>query len=285
VVALAAVVGTLLFGSGSSSSSIEVHGVLEAGRPVWASGALMMLVGMWVTVLSVGKWTATRVLAILILGSMVILTQHRSVWVAAILGGAVWWLVPRIRTGRTFGDLGGLGRTVLVVIVATATAFVGISVKALGQSANNDTWLWRVARWADSMSIPRSWVEWLVGSALGPTPASTPGLFPTYAHSLYVDGIEKTGIIGLAVVLYLIIASRKAQVPPTNGPLSLVVCVTLLSYGVAYKVPPWAWILPGILLVSTVIEQPRGFRNTTRDKMRDLREPGNLERDSSMGLG
>jgi len=259
VAALAGLVSILLFGLGSSSSSVLVGGVLEYSRPVGASSSLLMLVGLWVTLLSVGKWTATRVVVGLLLASMILLTQVRSVWVAAICGVVVWWLVPRIRARGTSTGLGGLSRTVIVFLVATATALVGVFVNVLGQSASNDgTWLWRVARWADSMSIPRSWIEWVAGSALGPTPASTPGLFPTFAHSFYVDDIEKTGFIGLAALVFLIIAVGKAHVPSWPGPLGLIVCVSYLSYGTAYQVPAWAWMLVGILLSATLIEQPEG---------------------------
>ena len=272
VVAVASVVGILLFGAGSSSSVVEVHGVMEGGRPVSASGSLLMLIGLWVTAHSVGKWSARRVLVILLLGSMVLLTQNRSVWVAAILGVVVWWLAPRIRPRGASGGLSGLSRTLVVFLVATATALVGVSVASLGQSASNDhTWLWRVARWADSMSIPRSWGEWLAGSAFGPTPASIPT--PLSAHSLYVNTVEMTGFIGLAAVLCLVIAVGRAHVPPSIEPLGLVVCLTFLSFGVAYQLPTWAWIVAGVLLASTRIEPPGGSRNVKRDITRNLTGP------------
>jgi hypothetical protein len=259
VAAIAGLVSILLFGLGSSSSTVLVGGVLEYSRPVGASGSLLMLVGLWVTLLSVGKWTATHVFVGLLLVSMILITQNRSVWVAAICGVVVWWLVPRIRARGTSTGLGGLSRTVIVFLVATATALVGVSVNVLGQSASNGgTWLWRVTRWAASMSIPRSWIEWLAGSALGPTPASTPGVFPTFAHSFYVDDIEKTGFIGLAALVFLIIAVGKAHVPSWSGPLGLIVCISYLSYGTAYQVPAWAWMLVGIILSTTLIEQPEG---------------------------
>jgi len=271
VVALAAIVGILLFGFGSSSSTIVVHGVMETGRPVWASGSLLMLIGLWVTALSAGKWTALRVLIILLLGSMVLLTQNRSVWVSAILGGVVWWLGPRIGTRGRSGGLGGVSRTILVFLVAATTAFVGISVTALGQSASSDgTWLWRVARWVDSMNIPRSWIDWSLGSAFGPTPASTPGLFPTFAHSLYVDSIEKTGFIGLAAVMCLLIAVARTHVESSVAPLGLVVCACFLGYGTAYQVPSWGWMLAGMLLTASLVDQHGGDQNIAHTGMRDL---------------
>jgi hypothetical protein len=147
-------------------------------------------------------------------------------------------------------------------------------VTALGQSASNDgTWLWRVARWADSMSIPRTSAEWLAGSAFGPTPASTPTLFLTSAHSLYVNAIEMTGYIGLVAILCLIIAVGRAHVSPSIGPLGFVVSVSFLSYGVAYQLPPWAWIVAGILLASTRAEQSRGSLDATPDTARGLTGP------------
>jgi len=271
VVAVAGVAGILLFGLGSSSSAAEINGVMESGRPITAPGSLLMLMGLWVTVLSAGKWSTRRLLLVGLLGSMVLLTQNRSVWVAAILGIVAWWLAPRIRTRGTSSGLGGSSRTVLIFLVAAATALVGLSVAALGQSASNEvTWQWRVARWVESMSLSRSWAEWLIGSAFGPTPASTPTLFPTSAHSLYVNSIEMIGFIGLAAILALVISVGRTHMPPSTEPLGLVTCATFLSYGVAYQLPPWAWMFTGILLASTGIEQPGDSGHKTPSTVRDL---------------
>jgi hypothetical protein len=279
LVAVAGLVGILLFGLGSNTSTVVVNGVMEEGRPVYAPGSLLMLVGLWITVLSLGKWTASRVLIILILGGMVLLTQNRSVWISAILGVVAWWLVPRVGPRGRSAGLGGVSRTILVFLVATATAFVGVSIAALGQSASNeDTWLWRVARWVNSMSIPRSGIEWLVGSTLGPTPASTPGRFPTFAHSFYVDSIEKIGFIGLAVVMFLLLAVGRAHVHPSIDPLGLIVCASLLGYGAAYQVPPWGWMLAGILLTTTAVEHHGGARRSDDDGTVDLTESASRER-------
>jgi hypothetical protein len=254
VVALASVVGILMHGFGSNTSVIDVNGMTEGGRPASAAGSLIILMGLWVTALSVTKWTANRFMIILLLGTTVLLNQDRSVWIAAILGVVVWWFVPRIRTHRASDDrdTGGLIRTLVVVILTISTVFAGLFVGALGQSANNDdTWLWRMSRWADSMSIPRSGVQWLMGSAFGPTPASTPTLFTTSAHSLYVNTIETTGFIGLVVTLILLIAVGRAYVPPSIEPLGLIFCFTFLSFGVSYQLPPSAWMVTGILLAAT----------------------------------
>jgi hypothetical protein len=223
VAALASMVGILLHGFGSNSSVVEVNGIMEGSRPVSASGSLMILIGLWVIVFSAGKWSAKRLLMVLLLGGAVLLDQDRSVWVAAILGAVVWWLVPRIRShGAPSGRMNGFTRTFVIFFATIATALVGSLVASLGHSASDSvTWQWRVSRWADSMNIPRSWHEWLVGSAFGPTPASTPTLFPTSAHSLYVDSIEMLGFVGLVTILYLLIAIGRAHVPPSIEPFGL----------------------------------------------------------------
>jgi hypothetical protein len=240
----------------------------------------MMLIGLWIAVLSLGKWDARRVLIVLLLGSMTLLTQNRSVWVASILGAAVWWLAPRMRLRGTSGGLGGLSRTILPSLFATVTAVVGSSVAALGQSAGNDgTWLWRVDRWTASMTIPRSWSEWLVGSAFGPTPASTPNLFLTSAHSTYVDAIEIMGFVGFTGVLFLIIAAGRAHLPSSIEPLGPIVCVTFLSYGVAYQLPAWAYMFTGILLASTQSKQIGESWIMTGNSRRYLTGSANPEED------
>jgi hypothetical protein len=262
VVALASVAGILLHGLGSSASVIQVSGVTEGGRPISAYGGLLILVGLWVTLPSAGKWDISRVLVILLLGSMVVLTQQRSVWVGAVLGVVAWWVAPRFPLGRTSDGPSGTTRTVLILFVGAVTALVGMSIANLGQSASSDdTLLWRIARWVDSMSIPRSGVQWLVGSALGPTPASTPTLFQTSAHSLYVNAIELMGFIGFVAILVLIFSLARARVPSSAGPFGLMLCFTFLGFGATYQLPAWAWMLAGICLVSdlaqlTCEEQP-----------------------------
>lgn len=262
VAAFASVAGILLYGLGSSSSVVQVSGVMEDGRPILASGSLLILAGLWVAAFSPGRWDARRLLIVGLLGSTVLLTQNRSVWIASILGLFAWWIVPRIPQRGAYGGMSGVSRSVLIFFVGASTALVGLSVAALGQSASNGgTFLWRVARWADSMTIPRSRLEWLFGSAFGPTPASSPKLFLTSAHSLYVNSIEMTGFIGLLAVLTIVIAVGRAHVPPSIEPLGLVLCFSFLSFGVTYQMPPWAWMTAGILLASgwakvTLEEQP-----------------------------
>lgn len=255
IVALASVIGILMHGFGSNASTIVVNGVVLGTRPASAAGSLLMMVGLWVVVLSAGRWGVRQALLVLLLGGMVLLNQDRSVWVAAIVGLVVWWFVPRKRSRGASSGLGGLSRTFVLFIVAAALAIVGASVAALGQSASNgDTLQWRIARWSDSMSIPRSWVEWLVGSVLGPTPASSPTLFATSAHSLYVNAIEMTGFIGLVAILCVVIAVGRTHLVPSSGPLGYVICLTFLSFGVTYQLPPWTWMLVGILLASSRTE-------------------------------
>jgi len=249
VVAIAATASMLLYGLGSSASTVQVGGVMEDGRPVLAPGALLMLMAFWVNAFHREAWTLSRLLIAALLGSMILLTQIRSVWVAAILGALAWWLVPRIRTAGFPRGLGGLSRTAFIFIAGGSTALIGVSLASIGQSASSgQTWFWRVARWTESMSIQRSWSEWLVGSALGPTPASTPSLFLTNAHSLFVNAIEMTGFIGLLATLYLVFAIRKAPIVPEHNPLGLVVCFSFLGFGVTYALLPWTWMIIGILL-------------------------------------
>jgi len=255
LLALASIAGILMYGLGSNSTRVDIGGTIEGNRPIAASGALLMLVALWIIALSPGKWGVRRLLLVALLGSMVVLTQHRSVWVATILGVVAWWLAPRFRQGGALHRAGGFSRTVLIFFVGAGTALVGSSVAVLGQSAGDGvTFKWRADRWIESMRISRSWIEWVAGSAFGPTPASTPTLFPTSAHSLYVGSIEMIGIVGLLASLYLLLALTRTHLPQTTGPVAVVIGVALLGYGVTYQVPGWGWMLVGLMLASSRTE-------------------------------
>lgn len=248
--ALASGIGLLVSGIGSSSETINVDGVIEGGRPIAASGALLMLVGLWMAAFSVRR-ASVRHLLVLLLGGMVLLTQHRSVWVAAILSVVAWWTLPRVHLRRG-SQPSGVARTLVVLTAGTLTVLVGASLASLGQSARDGrTWSWRVERWGDSMSISRSSIEWLVGATFGPTPASLPTRFLTSAHSEYVDGIESVGLVGAAAILALLLAARRGRVASSPAPIGLVLCFAFLGFGVAYQLPPWAWVVIGVLLSST----------------------------------
>ena len=251
VAAVASAAGLLAYGIGSSADRLQVNGVLGDSRPIAAPGALLLLAGLWVTVLTREMTRIWRVTLGILLASMVLLTQQRSVWAATILSGVAWWLAPRVRRVRPGSTVDGLARTVVVLFLGLITALVGSSVASLGQSASNDsTWLWRVDRWGSSMSIARSWLQWLVGGSLGPTPASSPTRFLTSAHSTYVDAVEMIGLIGLVAMLFLVVAIRRARVAPSSAPIGLVFCFALLAFGSAYQLLPWTWMMVGILLAS-----------------------------------
>lgn len=251
--AILGMTGALIHGLGSSSDVILVDGVAQGSRPLFATGSLLLLLGMWVLAIPSRRWTVSRFLTILLLGGMVLITQNRSVWVAGLISIAIWWAMPKTRYVRALTDESGkrLIRAALIFFAMAATAIISVSVGSIGESARDaTTWMWRVARWTDSMEIDRTWVEWLLGSAFGPTPAFRPGLFETSAHSLYLNAIEITGVLGLGATVWLLVSIRGKGLRPYPATLGLVICSVYLFFGITYQLPAWAWAMVGILLSS-----------------------------------
>ncbi len=232
-----------IHGLGSASGWTYGSGQRVNGRPIAEDGALILLAATWALALRPGRWTLTRIWMIAGLVGFLIVSQQRTIWLAALVSLAVWLLVTAMRSGRQI-----LNRIswsfVGLVYSGFALMLIVASSRQLQDSLSNErTYQWRVSRWQSSFSTARSQLEWLVGGAFGPTPASVNLQFRgLYAHSLYVWSIETVGLAGLALMLVLIASTCLRPALLSRGYWPLVTGVIALTVGYSYGLPDWYWL-------------------------------------------
>ncbi|MDZ7576949.1 MAG: hypothetical protein U0904_02045 [Candidatus Nanopelagicales bacterium] len=208
-------------------------------RPLGSDTVLMWLIALFVLLLRPGPWTASRWAQAVALGAGVLLAEHRSVWVAAAVGGLVVILV---------------GRSVPVVVRLTAVGWgvplvvvvVGLVPQLQRAATDATTWDWRMVRVFDSLGIARSASEWLLGSLPGPSPVTQPGVMMNSAHNLYVSMVEYLGLVGLVGFILLFIAVARRRIGTV--PFGLAVTCAVAAYSFAYGLPPFVAGLFGILM-------------------------------------
>lgn len=224
-----------------SASHLAGSGISRPGLD-----ATMVLAGFWVVLMAPSRRLLARALLAIFLGGVVVLIQQRAAWVAALAGGVAWMLARQGHTARLSSPLARITAGVLGLI---AIAAVVSSVPQLAGSAVDDnTFQWRLGWWADSLETPRSPVQWLVGSAFGPTPITWARLMTPSAHSLYVTAVEYVGLIGLVAVLILFVRAASARLGTAGVPIGSVVIVSFMAYSIFYSPGSWTWIVVGIMI-------------------------------------
>jgi hypothetical protein len=178
-----------------------------------------------------------------VLIGFLIVSQQRTIWLAALASLALWLLVTAMRSGRRILSRISWSFVGLVYSGFALMLIVASSWQLQESLSNQRTYQWRVSRWQSSFSTTRSQLEWLVGGAFGPTPASVNAQFRgLYAHSLYVWSIETVGLAGLALMLVLIASTCLRPALLSRGYWPLVTGVIALTVGYSYGLPDWYWL-------------------------------------------
>lgn len=228
-------------------------------RPVSAQIALLMIAAL-VLLLVDRTPSRSHLAAAALLGMSVVLSQHRSAWVAlaavmallAIQGTRSGWSLVHlspllITTGFWVVALllpAVTGRSVLPGTSGT-DAQEGTALPSTVTSSGN--WEWRLDMWRSRLQAPRSLLEVFTGGALGPTPSLGPDAVTmnphTSAHNLLLDQFIMIGLIGIACAAVCVgTALFAGRRPPTGLPVLL---VGALAFGVFYNWPVWLWLLVG----------------------------------------
>lgn len=245
--------GIALHGFGSSSDTVLVDGEFLNSRPLSASVALLMLVGLVILWFSPAKPSVYRWLGIGWLFLSVVLAQHRSVWVAALLFvGLATYSVIRRSERRLLTATAGAA---LVTIGLVAVAATMRTQQQLSSSASNtDTFEWRIDNWTEKLTTARPPWEWLVGSTFGPTyltdPASDGVRFKLEAHNMVVDMITWIGLVGLLLIIVVVVSTLRTRSSIATDGMFTVPIMALLGYSFFYSWPAWTWIIVGIALQS-----------------------------------
>lgn len=180
---------------------------------------------------------------------VVLISQHRSVWVAGFLGTIAVMISAR---GKRAG-----GRAFTLVAVGAWVAFTGWVVQNVGRGVvesalNTDTLDWRTTSWQVliSQAIDRGPLTIAIGEPFGSgfLRQMGPRVSGVQAHNWYVELFLRLGIMGLiAFVAILIGAVLKAQ---ARFPEWTFVLVAAGIYSSAY---PLEWFLAPWLAVAIVV--------------------------------
>ncbi len=197
-----------------------------------------------------------------VLSTATLLLQHRSVWLATLVGLA--WLAARTFRvfKRTWVQVGALSLVAAVVLMVFAGSKIASGVVSLVQSnleetqQEDSTWNWRVEGFSEAAE--RAFAGRAVETMLGP-PAGRDIESVTEAsihiHNRYLDTLAYYGVTGVTIfILWLIAVGRRIggwiqlRIQPTGEAFGAVFLQALLLSQLTYFIPYSGGILQGILL-------------------------------------
>ena len=250
-------------------SIVAIIGFMDGGfsrgsRPVASSHALLILQALLIAIFmhqrgQLRAWLIPLVVALL---PLVIILQHRSVWIVAIIALAlVLWLLPSLRIALIrWGVIGtavcgGLctavfGATLLEALTDSYHEAASSSLRASGGDGSSTTFSWRVQGWTALLTGEQtdSARERLVGNPFGTgydrimlTSDGVKQVRSETPHNLYVQTLLRAGALGLLafVALHGMLLRgllRRAKRDAAARPFLLCMAVLLASQLVYYLV-------------------------------------------------
>ena len=244
LLAVAIAIRFVFFGVGSSSEVDTLTGTRYIVRASGAEGALLVLLAGIGSFYLLKDRVFLRRLIMITSGVEVILLQHRTVWLCSLvlIIGILFSKSPKNK--QTFFKLGYL---YFIIIFGFLLWFIGREVNALTESSQNTgTFNWRTKRWQDSMSMTRSFTEWIFGSVFGPN--SVTQNFQVASHSEFVTKIEYLGVIGLILTfsLFFILLRYRGSKESLNTLQKIIVGIAFV-YSFSYSTPISFFILAPVI--------------------------------------
>lgn len=177
----------------------------------------------------------------LLLAMLVVVMQHRSVWLACITMVGFMLVFEKVGRQRIIGVVaGGICLLMLLLTVGSSTAvsraLVSSSDRAIEQE---DTVQWRYKSW-DAMLAPEfmgSEINYVIGRPAGQSLARKVNgrTVTVQGHNHYVNTIVYSGVIGLAAILALMIGLLRATFKGRSAlHMWTVIIVGELAYWIAY---------------------------------------------------
>ncbi|MCZ7457125.1 O-antigen ligase family protein [Streptomyces sp. WMMC940] len=209
----------------AANAYLAVDGVTVDSRPVPAAAALVLAQAAMLLLAprapaapapdvtdrggpSGGPRVNGRHLAALLFLLLVLLLQHRTVWVATAMMGLAWWVLRPARGGQRFVSAGAgalvLSLTALLYAVGAFGAIGGSLADSFKETqGTRSTFAWRVLGWQDLLDAPRTLVQWLVGAPFGSGYERFigGGLVTVSPHDYYLHIMLRLGLVGLLALL------------------------------------------------------------------------------------
>lgn len=233
----------------------------QTGRPTTAEGSFILLMAFVICLHFSSEEKILRVILLSTLATLVLLLQHRTVWISAISVGLLWILFPQ-KGVRNFKRV---SKFILISCIGWLSYVLTKHITNLSAATSNtDTFEWRVDRWVRSFAIPRSAIQWIFGATFGPTPVTgADGPFRVFAHNAYVDLIENIGYFGCVLLILLLIRPLLAPnlIHSAAGRTQVTLILASLVYGFTYAIPRPSFVLLGIL-VAYIAQQHTMFETS-----------------------
>ena len=242
-----------------ASELVYIRGELIDGRPVSAAGALLIIQCLLIALAGRFVRSFLWLIVILSLGASVVLLQHRTVWIVALLVGAVayvrWARVAiyvNERAAAVAASAVLLISPLILTLVASSSAFGDSIQTATGQES---TLGWRTASWGSLIEAHSSPQEVALGLPAGTslerqiedrTATQSP-------HSVYVDALLSFGILGPLALLWLwtLVIRQRHHAAAVLGFSAVAVVLLVASqavYGITNMLGPLQGALLGMLL-------------------------------------
>ena len=234
-------------------------------RVIWSNPTLIIAMAMLICVHL--ATTARRVpgywVLAMMFASVVVVLQHRSVWISAMGGLLTFVYVGRYQRVAHFPRLSAILVCLAAALVLTVAGLKGpsesITAQALRAVSSSGTFAGRVSGWRSLLTdwlSSRSPITYAVGKPFGSgyTRYSEKGTAVSYQpHNYYVHLLYRGGLVGLACFLWIAIAGGKSiwqalRRGEPNASIHLALVVALLLYYVPYAVNYDHAILLGLLL-------------------------------------
>jgi hypothetical protein len=257
----------LVEGLSSSSDLVVRDGVLVRVTPVVGAGALLILQAMIIAP-AIG-WPSRRASLGLAAaaGVIVILLQHRTIWVAGIIVAAVaaaWWVSRQERIGRT--TLIASAAIALVVLPVLVWAFVQtepLSESLESATTSESTFAWRAEGWDQLISSHDSPSDIVLGGPSGEDWSRTLNdvVVNVSAHNEFVEAFLRFGLPGVVVLcaIGVLIWLRREEVGAACELPTYAVALLLLTqflYGMTFELDVSQGVIAGVL-VSGVVASAR----------------------------
>jgi O-antigen ligase len=197
-----------------SSEVISLAGAGSEFRVIGSSPTLfLLLVGLGYFLQWMQDERRSMFLSAMVMFLLVIILQHRSVWVAALGGlGVILWYERQALAKRSF-----LLSTALILVISAVTMLVllnpdnrvieTLSKSAISATASEGTHMDRLLGWQVLLSdfIKGSPLEWALGKPYGTGYARwVQGDFKAYSpHNFYVQLLLRLGFVGLVAFLWI----------------------------------------------------------------------------------
>lgn len=231
-------------GIGSNADYVLIEGQRVNSRPVGAASAFVIMQSAVMLLCKPRRGLGTGLLA----GTMVlivVLLQHRTVWLAAVVMAALW-LVSR--PGQVAPKAAGIGA---VVLLASLSADAGLTRDLALSATNEDTLVWRIDSWRLLIGRLNGIGDWLFGLPFGSgfTRFLYGAIVEAQPHNYYLHLLLRVGLLGLCAAVMLVLAMlRRADHRTPTGLVLWLTMAGLACYCLSYSLPFEQSLLVGLLL-------------------------------------